>query len=1161
MTYATTSISARSRFLLPALFFLVLMSPPRAAQCGVRVTDPKKAALKLDDIKPAPHFADATKTEPKAIDAQAQKEFEKAKSRFDAQLWTETVTMLEHCIKIEPGYVEARIQLARAALQKGDSKLASNALMVALEYRPRDVSINQLLGDLAWQEGNTPDAIKYLRLALLCGVDQPKSPACVLAHLTLAQALDKSGFLGAAADQLEEYLTAVDEPSTAMKDYRELADLISLYQGKAATMLGDIRTSLDQKDQAALAYERAAREKPTDPAIRQKWAVALANTGRVEDALDIVRKGLKSSNDPAILYDLLKRICDAAGTPERYQAELKNLANESDDPAIRLQLADDLIKDKKEGAAAHVLAEHLASHPDDLKSRMELIRLLEQQDQFDSMIENMSEVLARSASTFAEVEKILLDGKDRKAVELRRQASAKFSSDHPESAPASYLHAVMVSNEDPTRTRDVFESVLKKDPAFGPALVHLARAFAADAEWDETLKTIESALTTGLKVPELYVLQGRAYEALDDMPAAEKALLNGFRLDNKSPEPLFVLAEAADHRRDFDKAQQLCRRILEDVDPRFVPARARLCRFYLNNDRMREAKELLDDAKALKLKDPAIDRCKAHFDLKSDLKTPREVQIKKYCAALRAILKDHPEDVDSLIDLARGMGEIGTHDEALALTNEALKLEPLNYVASELKAQLQFKKSDLAGASKTVQKLLTQRPNDMMYQQMLMELYVDQDKYTDASALIKKLLARKIPEAVHDALSIRLLDLLQLEDKNDELVAQAKKWLQESPDDAARRQMYLQALVKADHKDQAVDVAAEWHKAAPADETVRAQYAEQLRLAGRVEEAKRHLLDWLSDSPDDPELHVMLLQLYCGARDWNSAIEAAQTGMEIPEQHARFENWLGRIYVFARRFDEAIEFYRERAQTSDSELNQRDLINVLMEAEHYGDAEKAANHILEPQLQLREKEKKHDVGTIVRMRTLLALIYQRADQPRKAITQLEELYKIVPDDPGVNNDLGYTYADMGIHLKKAESMIRMAIAERPREAAYLDSLGWVLYKQDKALEGLPYLRRAVRLHREPPDPILLDHLGDALYRTDNKEEARKVWELAINSRKSDEDPPSSEERAALTRTRQKIQKFDKDEAVETAPPGKMSDEDDSSEVQKKPTSRPGRRRH
>ena len=97
----------------------------------------------------------------------------------------------------------------------------------------------------------------------------------------------------------------------------------------------------------------------------------------------------------------------------------------------------------------------------------------------------------------------------------------------------------------------------------------------------------------------------------------------------------------------------------------------------------------------------------------------------------------------------------------------------------------------------------------------------------------------------------------------------------------------------------------------------------------------------------------------------------------------------------------------------------------------------------------------------------------------KAAEQLQVLLKKKPDDPTYNNDLGYIWADHDMRLDEAEKLIRKAIDEDRKErkqlidkgemspdedkdnAAYLDSLGWVLFKKKQYPEAKKYLLQAV----------------------------------------------------------------------------------------------------
>lgn len=127
--------------------------------------------------------------------------------------------------------------------------------------------------------------------------------------------------------------------------------------------------------------------------------------------------------------------------------------------------------------------------------------------------------------------------------------------------------------------------------------------------------------------------------------------------------------------------------------------------------------------------------------------------------------------------------------------------------------------------------------------------------------------------------------------------------------------------------------------------------------------------------------------------------------------------------------------------------------------------------------------------------TLSALYVQKGEQ-RKGEEILERIYEQNPDDPSVNNDLGYLYADSGKNLEQAEKMIRKAVAAEPKNAAYIDSLGWVLFKRGKYEEALPQLQKATTMETGG-DTTIWDHLGDVYDRLGKSEKAAEAWHKAL----------------------------------------------------------------
>lgn len=95
-------------------------------------------------------------------------------------------------------------------------------------------------------------------------------------------------------------------------------------------------------------------------------------------------------------------------------------------------------------------------------------------------------------------------------------------------------------------------------------------------------------------------------------------------------------------------------------------------------------------------------------------------------------------------------------------------------------------------------------------------------------------------------------------------------------------------------------------------------------------------------------------------------------------------------------------------------------------------------------------------------------------QTDEAIAQLEKCLELDPLYSDALNYLAYTWAVQGIRLDEALHHIQIAIAAKPDNPAYLDTLGWVLFKRQDYPGALEYLQKADQL--QPDDPEITGHL-------------------------------------------------------------------------------------
>lgn len=137
-----------------------------------------------------------------------------------------------------------------------------------------------------------------------------------------------------------------------------------------------------------------------------------------------------------------------------------------------------------------------------------------------------------------------------------------------------------------------------------------------------------------------------------------------------------------------------------------------------------------------------------------------------------------------------------------------------------------------------------------------------------------------------------------------------------------------------------------------------------------------------------------------------------------------------------------------------------------------------------------------------------AMLSMLADDVPRSEQLLAKGLKLKPDDAKLNNALGYGWADRDRNLARALEMVGKALDQDPQNPAFLDSMAWVHYKMGNFLQAVELLKRAVA--RPGGDhALLLDHLGDALYRAGDPEQALQTWRAALRKldpQEAKEDP-------------------------------------------------------
>lgn len=292
------------------------------------------------------------------------------------------------------------------------------------------------------------------------------------------------------------------------------------------------------------------------------------------------------------------------------------------------------------------------------------------------------------------------------------------------------------------------------------------------------------------------------------------------------------------------------------------------------------------------------------------------------------------------------------------------------------------------------------------------------------------------------------------------LVKVQKLLLERSPSPLVYRELAT-TLRNMEQYDEAATTLLQMIEKYPSEKNGRtlAAVADLRRRAGKTEKALAEAREASGLDPNDAEVQLVLADLLGDLGKIDEALEILQKLIKNEPDNARYRFVKGGMLAKFGRNDEAVKVFQE-------------LIKQF-----------ASN------------------DEIVKLsRSNLSIVYVNQGDYAKGEAELEAVIQKTPDDPGVNNDLGYLYAEQGKNLEKAEAMIRKAVREEPDRPAYLDSLGWVLFKRGKVKEALEPLQKAVDLQKleekkgaAPPDATIREHLGDVFLHLKDVDKAREIW--------------------------------------------------------------------
>ncbi len=249
----------------------------------------------------------------------------------------------------------------------------------------------------------------------------------------------------------------------------------------------------------------------------------------------------------------------------------------------------------------------------------------------------------------------------------------------------------------------------------------------------------------------------------------------------------------------------------------------------------------------------------------------------------------------------------------------------------------------------------------------------------------------------------------------------------------------------------------------------------------------------LAERPDDQRIRFFLGLTLARLEDREGAAAHFRRIPRDSEYFVDAQIQLASVYQGQERYSEAVAAIREAMEEDDRRRQEllRFLAEIYRKAKDYPNAIEVMHKVV-------ELDPEND-----RVYFSLGALYDESKDKDKTIEYMRKAVELNPDNASALNYLGYTYAELGVELDRAEELIVRALEIAPNDGYYIDSLGWVYYQKGDYRRAIEQLERAVSL--VPDDPIIIEHLGDAYLKVGETDKALRSYRDALKAATKDEE--------------------------------------------------------
>jgi tetratricopeptide (TPR) repeat protein len=258
----------------------------------------------------------------------------------------------------------------------------------------------------------------------------------------------------------------------------------------------------------------------------------------------------------------------------------------------------------------------------------------------------------------------------------------------------------------------------------------------------------------------------------------------------------------------------------------------------------------------------------------------------------------------------------------------------------------------------------------------------------------------------------------------------------------------------------------------------------------------------LESQPTNALVHFRLSAVYEDMKDFENAED--QMKAILANDNKSVDAWV-RLGILYDKEDKKDLTQKTIADGLKANPDHPELVLMkAMFAQEQGDlteAEPDYRKVIQSELVFKNKQQAdYNLGTLSQAYFNLATILDKESKFDDAMDNMKKVIQVQPDNAEAFNYIGYSYADKGKNLGDAEKYVETALKLDPDNSYYLDSLGWVFYREGRFDQAKDSFDKAIKLlpeKKEKDDAVIFDHLAETDLKTNHPDDAVAQWKLAV----------------------------------------------------------------